>query len=82
MLLLMLAPAALSAMRAAHGADEVRIPHLDGTGTETIIDVQPSIPGVGEFVHATPGPIPKRGEIIVPSMTPTSPAPTPPPRRY
>jgi hypothetical protein len=83
-LLLTCACAALGTPGAAHDRAEVRIPHLDGTGTETIVDVQPSMPGVEKFVRATPDVIPKPGEIIVPpspSATP-SPPPTPRPRGY
>ena len=83
MLLLTFAYAALGTPGAANDRAEVRIPHLDGTGTETIVDVQPSIPGVEHFVRATPDVIPKPGEIILPpSATPVAP-PTPDrPRAY
>jgi hypothetical protein len=62
----------------------VRIEHLDGTGTQTIIEVQPSIDGLKDFIRTTPGPIPKRGEVIVPpTATPAgTETPTPRPRRY
>ena len=53
---------------------EARIPHLDGSGTETIVDVHPSVPGASDFIRATPGPIPRPGEVILP------PSPTPSPR--
>jgi len=81
---LALACAALGTPGAAGDDTRVRIEHLDGTGTHTIIDVPPSMPGVQEFIRTTPGPIPKPGEIIVPpSATPEgSPTPTPRPRRY
>lgn len=63
-------------------ADEVRIKHLDGTGTTTIIDVPPSMPGVQNLIRTTPGPVPKPGEVLIaPTEVPTlSPAPTPRPR--
>jgi len=74
------APATVGA--ASDPMPEARIPHLDGSGTETIVDVHPSVPGAGDFVRTTPGPIPRPGEIILPpSPTPTwSPAPLPTPR--
>ena len=72
-----LACTALGTPGAAHGT-EVRIDHQDGTGTQTIIDVEPSIPGIRNFIRTTPAPIPQPGEVIVPpSATPEpSPAPT------
>lgn len=62
---------------------EIHIEHLDGSGTKTIVDVHPSVPGVAEFIRTTPGPIPAPGDLIVPpSATPTvSPLRTPGPRR-
>jgi hypothetical protein len=83
-LLLTLACAALATAGAARDRAEVRIQHLDGTGTETIIDIQPSMPGAEKFVRATPDVIPRPGEVILPpspSLTPSSPQ-TPEPRRY
>lgn len=78
-LLLVCAFVALGTPGAANERERVRIEHLDGSGTETIVDVHPSIPGAAEFIRATPGPIPQPGELILPpSPTPTwSPAPTP-----
>jgi hypothetical protein len=81
--LLLVTLAALGTPRAANATDQVRILHLDGSGTATIVDVHPSIPGAADFIRATPEPIPRPGEIILPpSDTPMwSPAPTPTPRR-
>lgn len=81
---LALAFAALGTPGAARDAAEVRIEHLDGSGTQTIVDVHPSIPGVQRFIRTTPGPIPAPGEIVVPpTETPgRSPSPRPTPRRY
>jgi hypothetical protein len=61
-----------------------RIRDTDGTGTETIVDVQPSMAGVEKFVRATPDVIPKPGEIILPPSPSPTPAPpaTPRPRDY
>jgi hypothetical protein len=83
-LLLVLPFAALGAPGAANDDRETRILHLDGSGTATIVDVHPSIPGAADFIRATPGPIPRPGEIILPAgPTPTwSPAPTPTLHRY
>jgi hypothetical protein len=82
-LLLSLACAAPGYAGAARDRTEVHIDHLDGSGTKTIVDVHPSIPGVDGFIRTTPGPIPAPGDLILPpSATPTSsPAPTPPRRR-
>jgi hypothetical protein len=62
---------------------ETRIPHEDGSGTATIIEVPTSIPGVAGFVHASPAPIPQPGELMfAPTISPTpSPLPTRTPRR-
>lgn len=83
-LLCVLAPTACATAEAASGEKRVRIPHADGSGTETIIDVEPSIPGVSDFLRSTPAPIPRPGEIVVPpSETPShSPEPTPTPRNH
>ena len=83
MLLLTVACVALGTAGAAHDGTETRIRHLDGTGTSTIVDVHPSVPGAAEFARATPGPIPRPGELLLPaSATPTwSAAPTPSPPR-
>ena len=81
MLLLTFAYAALGTPGAANDRAEVRIPHLDGSGTETIVDVQPSLPGVEHFVRATPDVIPKPGEIILPPSPSATPAVAPTPSR-
>ena len=82
-LLLVLPLAAPATARAANDSHETRILHLDGSGTATIVEIPPSVPGATDFLRATPGPIPRPGEIILPpSVTPMwSPAPTPPPPR-
>ena len=76
--------AALATAGAAHDGKEIQIDHLDGSGTKTIIDVQPSIPGVADLIRSTPAPIPKPGQIIVPpTETPgTSPSPPWTPRAF
>ncbi len=79
---LVVGSAAFALAEAARDVVETRIPHLDGTGTATVIEVHPSLPGAAEFLRATPGPIPHPGEIILPaSATPgSSPSPSPTPR--
>ncbi len=69
---------------AARDRAKVEIEHLDGTGTKTIIEVQPSMPGAAALIRTTPGPIPQPGEVMLPaSPTPTwSPPPTPKPPSY
>lgn len=65
---------------AAREGTKVLIDHQDGSGTKTIIDVHPSIPGVGDLIRSTPAPIPAPGEIIVAPTaveTPRPPAFTP-----
>jgi hypothetical protein len=61
-----------------------RIPHRDGSGHATIVEVQPGVPGGKALVSdGDDRPAPKRGEISLPSPTPPS-APTVvvTPRRY
>lgn len=61
-----------------------RIPHRDGSGHATIVEVQPGVPGGKELIRSDDDrPAPKRGEISLPSPTPP-PAPTvaATPRRY
>jgi hypothetical protein len=79
-----LACMALGTPGAAHDRAQVEIEHLDGTGTKTIILVQPSLPGAAALIRTTPGPIPQPGEVILPpSPTPTwSARPTPKPPSY
>jgi hypothetical protein len=60
---------ALAATAAAREASETRIPHQDGTGTSTVVEIEHAVPGAAEFVGATPGPVPRPGEIIVPTRT-------------
>jgi hypothetical protein len=62
---LVVACVALGDPGAAHDGSKVEIDHLDGSGTKTIIDVQPSIPGVGDLIRSTPAPIPAPGELII-----------------
>jgi hypothetical protein len=61
--------AALLATAAAEDAAETRIPHLDGTGTATVVEIERDVPGAAHFVGATPGPVPRPGELIVPTRT-------------
>jgi hypothetical protein len=61
-----------------------RIPHRDGSGHATIVEVQPGVPGGQELIRGNDDrPAPKPGEISLPSPTPP-PAPTvvATPRRY
>ncbi len=73
------------AARAEDAFERGRIPHRDGSGRSTILEVQPGVPGAKEFVRDDNRPPPRRGEISLPSPQPSPPA-TPtaaaPPRRY
>lgn len=66
-----------------HDHHETVIPHHDGTGTATIVEVPKGIPGTEGFLRASPAPIPRPGELVfAPTSTPTtSPLPQPTPRR-
>ena len=74
---LLLGSAAFAFAEAARDSVRTRIPHLDGSGTATVVDLHPSVPGAADFVRATPGPIPSPGEIIVPASPTTVRSPFP-----
>jgi len=66
---------------AARGPHEVRIPHADGSGRATVVEIPSNLSGAERFVRSTPEPIPRRGEIIVPTASPAvAPSPAPPSR--
>lgn len=58
------------------GFTETRIPHRDGSGRATVVEMDPTVPGAHEFVEADDHPPPRRGELSVPSPTPGA-APSP-----
>ena len=69
------------AATAADPADpRARIPHLDGSGRATIVEIEPGVPGRNKFLRATPEPIPKPGELILSSRASPAPSPSPQPR--
>ena len=71
---------ALGAPGAARAEYDIRIEHLDGSGTETVIQVQPNIPGVGPLIRSTPAAVPAPGEVLIAPTaveTPRPPAFTP-----
>ena len=80
-LFLVVAIGAGSAAARNHEHHETRIPHQDGTGTATIVEVPKGIPGTDGFVRSSPAPIPQPGELVfAPTTTPTiSPQPQPTP---
>ena len=82
-LLLVVALDGGAAVARNHAHHETRIPHEDGTGTSTIVEVPKGIPGTDGFVRASPAPIPQPGELMfAPTLTPTpSPVPDATPRR-
>jgi hypothetical protein len=43
--------------------ERARIPHLDGSGRATVVDIDPAVPGARRFVRDEALPIPARGEI-------------------
>jgi len=48
-----------------------RIPHRDGSGRATIVEVDPGVPGARRFVRDDEDrPAPKPGELSLPSRTP------------
>jgi hypothetical protein len=59
-----------------------RIPHRDGSGHATILEVAPGVPNAKEFLRADDRPPPGPGEISVPTATPVqSPSAVPSPSR-
>jgi hypothetical protein len=54
-----------------------RIPHLDGSGRATIVEIQPGVPGREQFLRATPERIPARGELILMPRASSAPSPSP-----
>lgn len=73
--ILLVVAGALAATAAAREPITTRIPHQDGTGTSTVVELEHDVPGAHEFARATPGPVPRPGEVIVPTRT-AAPAPT------
>lgn len=55
--------------------EETRIPHLDGSGRGTLVEIEPSVPGAGNFVRAKASPVPRPGELVVPAKAVPSPSP-------
>ncbi len=47
-----------------------RIPHRDGSGRGTIVEVDPRVPGAKEFVRENDRPPPAPGELSLPPPTP------------
>ncbi len=62
------------------GFEETRIPHRDGSGRATIVEIDPAVPGAREFIRGDDRPPPARGELSLPTRTPT-PVTTPSPWR-
>jgi len=52
--------------------ERTRIPHQDGSGRGTIVEIAPSVPGARDFVREDDRPPPRRGEISLPSPAPGS----------
>jgi hypothetical protein len=62
------------------GFEETRIPHRDGSGRATIVEIDPAVPGAREFIRNDERPAPARGEVSLPTPT-RAPAPSPSPAR-
>jgi hypothetical protein len=50
--------------------EETRIPHRDGSGRATVVEIDPKVPGARELVRGEERPAPARGEVSLPSPTP------------
>lgn len=68
---------ALVTSEGALGFDKAEIPHLDGTGRSTIVEVEPGVPGRQRFLDAMPEPIPSPGEVLLPARRSLEPTPRP-----
>ena len=55
--------------------EHMRIPHLDGSGLATIVEIDPAVPGAKEFLRGEPPTIPQPGEILVPPRSTPRPSP-------
>jgi hypothetical protein len=49
--------------------EETRIPHRDGSGRATVVEIDPAVPGAREFIRGEERPAPGRGEVSLPSPT-------------
>jgi hypothetical protein len=56
--------------RAEPTFQKTRIPHRDGSGRATVVEIDPAVPGAREFVRGDERPAPARGEVSLPSPTP------------
>jgi len=56
--------------------EEARIPHQDGSGRATIVEIDPELPGAMRFLRATPEPVPRPGELVVPPRATPEPSPS------
>ena len=66
------------------GFEETRIPHHDGSGRSTIVEIAPGVPGARELVRPDDRAPPAPGELSLPTPTPlpcATPSPCPTPAR-
>lgn len=68
---------AVSAALAEDPPPTARIPHLDGSGRATIVEIQPGVPGRDDFLRATPERIPAPGDLILMPRASAAPSPSP-----
>ncbi len=52
--------------RAEPTFETTRIPHRDGSGRSTVVEIDPAVPGAREFVRGDERPAPARGEGSLP----------------
>ena len=55
--------------RAEPTFETTRIPHRDGSGRSTVVEMDPAVPGAREFIRGDERPAPARGEVSLPSVT-------------
>ncbi len=60
--------------RAEPPFETTRIPHRDGSGRSTVVEIDPAVPGARDFVRGEERPAPARGEVSLPSATPDAPS--------
>jgi len=59
------------------GLERARIPHLDGSGRATVVEIDPRVPGAKNFVNAPSDPVPRPGELVLPPKAAAQPSPSP-----
>jgi hypothetical protein len=60
----------------AYPFERTRIPHLDGSGRATVVEMDPTVPGAKEFLRGATPIIPRPGELVVAPRSTPEPSPS------